>query len=94
MVTQYDEKGKIFTQVVEKHPIEVMIQTPHNIIQGIIHVRPGMRVKDELNGQEHFLAVTSAVICDHANNELYQTGFMVVNVEHILWVIPKDELPK
>ena len=32
MVTQYDDKGKIFTQVISKKPVPVIIQTtkPHD----------------------------------------------------------------
>lgn len=93
MVTQYDEKGKIFTQVVAKHPISVTIQTIQHLIRGLIHVRTGQRIKDELNGPEHFLAVTEAVILDHENNERYRTNLLVINVDHIIWVLPQDDVP-
>ncbi len=92
MVTHYDEKGKIFTQVVTKHPVQVVIQTVHNMIRGTIHIRPDFRVMDELNGTEGFLAVTDAVVFDNLNEELYRTGFMVVNTDHVVWVIPEEEL--
>lgn len=93
MSTQYDEKGKIFTQVVAKHPIHVMIQTDQYAIHGIIHIRPGMRIKDELNGSEQFLAVTDATIMDRENNELFRTGFMVVNINHVVIIVPKEDVP-
>lgn len=92
MVTQYDDKGKIFTQVVSKEPIEVKIMTQHNLISGLIHVRRDIRIKDELNQENRFLAVTDAVIYNHRNEELYRTNFLIVNVSHIIWVIPAEEL--
>jgi hypothetical protein len=92
MVTHYDEKGKIFTQVVSKHPVPVIIQTAQNLIRGIVHVRPDFRVKDELNGTDGFMAVTDAVVFNSLNEELYRSSFMVVNTNHIVWVIPEEEL--
>jgi hypothetical protein len=93
MVMQYDEKGKIFTQIVTKNPINVIIQTTQNIIHGCVHVRQGYRLKDELNGQERFLAVTDAVVNDLQNNQLYQAGFLAVNVDQIIWIIPQGDDP-
>jgi len=92
MVTSYDEKGKIFTQVISKHPVDVTIQTAQNIIRGAVHVRHDARVKDELNSQDRFLAVTDAVVYNHQQEELYKTSFLVVNIDHIIWVIPEEEL--
>ncbi len=92
MVTQFDEKGKIYTQVVSKHPVEVVIQTAQNKIRGSIHVRPDTRLKDELDHSDTFLAVTGAIICDDHDEELYRSNFLVVNVSHIVWVIPVEEL--
>jgi hypothetical protein len=90
MVTQYDEKGKIFTQVIPKEPVLVTIQTSRNIIQGTMHVRQGARIKDELNGQEKFLAVTGAVVFNDLKEEIQRCDFMVVNVEHVVWLIPDE----
>ncbi len=90
MVTSYDEKGKIFTQVVSKHPVPVVIQTEVNLIRGVFHVRTNSRVKDEINSQERFIAVTNAVIYNNQKEELYQAPFLVVNTEHIIWLIPEE----
>ncbi len=92
MVTHYDEKGKIFTQVVSKHPVKVIIQVAQNIIRGTIHVRPDLRVMDELNGTEGFMAVTDAVVYNGQNEALYRSAFMVINTGHITWVIPEEEI--
>ncbi len=90
MVTSYDEKGKIFTQVVSKQPVPVVIQTHTNLIKGTFHVRTDHRVKDEVNEQEHFVAVTNAVVYDHQNTELYKAPFLIVNTDHIIWLIPDE----
>jgi hypothetical protein len=93
MVTQFDEKGKIFTQVVSKRPVQVIIQTVQNTIRGAIHVRQDSRVKDELSGTERFLAVTGAVVYNsNSDKEVFRSEFLVVNVSHIVWVIPEEDL--
>jgi hypothetical protein len=91
MVTQYDEKGKIFTRVVSKEPVQVMIQTAQNMIRGLIHVRLNERTKDELNESEGFIAVTDATIFNLQNEEMYRVKFMLVNIHQIIWVIPEEE---
>lgn len=95
MTTQYDEKGKIFTQVVAKRRVQVTIQTSQNIIRGTVYVRPDARVKDELNAiadRERFLAVTDAVLFSLQDDELFHTNFMVLNVNHIIWITPEEEV--
>ena len=91
MVAQYDDKGKIFTQVIAKKPVEVSIQTEHQFIKGTIYIRPGMRILDELNGEDRFLAVTDAIITTDDNQEAYKSSFLVVSVGHIVWIIPEEE---
>jgi len=94
MITQFDEKGKIFTNVVSKKPVAVMIQTEQYCIQGQIYVRPDGRLKDELNESEIFLAVTDATIYDHHGNALYSSNFLTVNRTHIIFLIPIEEIQK
>lgn len=94
MVTQYDEKGKIFTQIVSKEPIRVTIQTAQGLIRGSIHVRPNERTKDELNGEDRFLAVTDAVIYNNEDREISRARFLVVNINQIIWVIPEEEVSR
>lgn len=95
MVTQYDEKGKIFTQVVSKEPILVVIQTGQVIVRGLIHVRPDTRLKDELNNlRERFVAVTDASVTNLHGEELYRSNFLVLNIDQIIWITPQDQLLK
>jgi hypothetical protein len=89
----YDEKGKIFTQVIPKQPIHVVVQTVHNLIEGSVHARPNQRLKDEINeGRDRFLAVTDATVFDLQKVELFRTSFLLLNLENIIWIIPQDEI--
>jgi len=93
MFEPFDDKGKIYTQVISKSPIKVILQTEFNRIQGIIHVRIDGRLKDELDAAVNFLAVTDAAVFDSTGNtELFKTKFMAVNRKQIVWVIPEDDL--
>ncbi len=92
MVTQYDDKGKIFTQVITKKPVEVIIQTATHIIQGTVHVRPDERVIDEMNMSSKFIAVTEAHVLDDQKNQLYRCDFLTLNKDQIIWIIPDDEV--
>jgi hypothetical protein len=92
MVTQFDDKGKIFTQVISKKPVAVVIQTRQQQIRGTIHVRPNERVIDELNHSQPFLAVTEAEILASDGSVIYSCNFLTLNTSHIVWMIPIDEI--
>jgi hypothetical protein len=93
MVTQYDDKGKFFTQVISKEPVQVILQTSRNIIYGAVYVRPEARLKDEINtSREHFVAITDAKVYDHQKNLMFQSRFLLINMDHIDWIIPQEEL--
>ena len=92
MVTQIDDKGKIFTQVISKKPVAVVIQTTQQTIHGTIHVRPADRVIDELNHSQPFLAVTEAEVMAGDGSIAYTCSFLTLNTDHIVWVIPADEI--
>ncbi len=92
MLPSYDEKGKIFTQVISKKPVQVTIQTSHHLIHGKIHIRPNDRLKDELNQSEKFIAITDAAISNLQGTFLYRSKFLTLNIDHIIWMIPDDEL--
>ena len=93
MVTQFDEKGKIFTTVVSKHPVKVVIQMLTNQIRGEFHVRNDFRVKDELDASAKFLPITNAtVFSSDGSITIYKTRFMPVNKNQIMWMIPEEEL--
>ncbi len=92
MYASFDEKGKIHTNVISKIPIESIIQTTSHRIEGKVHIRPDDRLKDELSSSDCFLAVTDAIIYDVDGRVLYETNFLSVHRDQIIWIIPLHEL--
>jgi hypothetical protein len=91
MSIEFDEKGKFYTDIISKITVPATIQTLTHRIQGLVHVRPYGRFKDELDRDEPFLAVTSAKVLDENGNTIHETDFMVVNRSKIVWVIPDED---
>jgi uncharacterized protein DUF6812 len=91
MAIQFDEKGKIFTDVVPKIPVQAVVQTTTQLIRGKVHVREGERLKDELDRNELFLAVTDASILGLDGQVQFQAPFLAVQRSQIIWVLPDEE---
>ena len=91
MTFEYDDKGKFFTDIISKIPVAALVQTTTHLIKGTIHVRQGERVKDELGRTENFLALTNANVLDENGNIRYQSNFIAIHREQIVWVIPEEE---
>jgi len=91
MSTEYDEKGKIFTDVVSKLPVPATIQTTEQLLRGRVHVRRGDRLKDELDRDEPFLAVTDATVLGADGKVLFHSPFLAVRRAHIVWIMPSEE---
>jgi hypothetical protein len=91
MAFEYDEKGKIFTDVVTKVAMEALIQTTTHLIRGLIHVPQGERVKNELDRDELFLAVTDAQVLGPDGKPVHQAGFLAVRRTQIVWIIPQEQ---
>jgi hypothetical protein len=92
MGIEYNESGKIFTPVIHKQPVEVLIQTTNQLIRGFIHVRPDSRLKDEFDQQELSLAVTQAIVYKSEWEIMYESKFMALNRSQIVWIIPITDL--
>lgn len=90
MTFEYDEKGKIFTDIVSKVAIPATIQTTTHLIRGQLHVRRDQRIKDELDIAESFLAVTDVSVLAPDGQTLFQAPFLAVRRSHIVWVIPEQ----
>ncbi len=93
MSTKYDRSGKVFTNVVSKVPVRVIIQTKTSRVLGEIHRMYDERVLDTLNNGEQFLAVTNATIYEqHGEEEIErQVAFLALNRDNIDWVTPESE---
>ena len=90
--SEYDERGKIFTRVINKIPVNVVIQTTTQLIYGKIHVRPEERLSDELNREGNFLPVTNIVIYGSEGQILYEANFLLITRAQIIWILPTAEL--
>jgi hypothetical protein len=90
MTIEYDEKGKIFTDIITKRSIYATVQTTTHLMRGHIHVRQDQRIKDELDLDEKFLAVTDVNVLAPDGHILFQAPFLAVNRQHIIWVLPEQ----
>ena len=90
MTLEYDEKGKIFTVIVTKVAIPATIQTTTHLMRAHIHVRRDQRIKDELDLNESFLALTDVSVMGADGQILYQAPFLAVRRSHIIWVLPEQ----
>jgi len=91
MTIEYDDKGKFYTDIVKKMPVPVVIQTVNHLVRGLVHVRDGERLKNELERDEMFLAVTHAAIYGADDKVLYNVPFMAILRAQIIWIMPVGE---
>ncbi len=92
MTIEFDDNGKFFTNYISKDPLPVIIQTKIHRIHGNIHIRPDQRLKDQLDETEKFVAVTDAFIYSVDGQVLYQTRFLALRCDEIIWVVPQKEI--
>jgi hypothetical protein len=85
-----DEKGKRFTEVITKKPVYATIQTRTHLMRGNVHVRRDQRIKDELDLDEKFLAMTDVEVLASDGHVIFQAPFLAVNRSHIIWVLPEQ----
>jgi hypothetical protein len=90
MTIEYDEKGKIFTDIISKRSVYASVQTTTHLMRGYIHVRHDQRIKDELDLDERFLAVTDVNVLAPDGHILFQAPFLAVNRDYIIWVLPEQ----
>lgn len=91
MVLRFDEKGKFFTEIISKTEIPVTIQTTTNLVRGLMFVKEGQRLSDEINRAGHFLAVVDATIFDNTGEKRYMCEFLAIHRDHIIWLMPDNE---
>ena len=90
MTIEYDEKGKIFTDIVSKIAVYATIQTTTHLMRGRIHVRRDQRIIDELDLNENFLALTDVSVLGTDGQPLFQAPFLALRRNQIVWVIPEQ----
>lgn len=90
MTIEYDDKGKIFTDFISKVAIHATVQTTTHLMRGRVHVRRDQRIKDELDLDESFLALTDVSVLAADGQVAFQAPFIAVKRAHIVWVIPEQ----
>ena len=88
MTIEYDEKGKYYTNVIQKVAVPAIVQTTKNLIRGMVHVRQDERLKDELENSEDFIAMTNIEVLDEAGKIIFSGPFLAVQKDQIVWVMP------
>jgi hypothetical protein len=91
MSIEYDEKGKFFTDVVTKVSIPATVQTTNQLLRGEVHIRKGERLKDELDRDETFLAMTNVSVYGVDGQVQFDAPFLAVQRSQIIWVLPDQE---
>lgn len=91
MTIEYDEKGKVFTDIVTKVSTFVTIQTTTHMMRGHMHVQRDQRVKDELDREENFLALTDVHVQGPDGQTLFHAPFLAVRRDHIVWAMPEPK---
>ncbi len=88
MTIEYDEKGKFYTNVIQKVAVPAIVQTTKNLIRGMVHVRQDERLKDELENSEDFIAMTNVEVLDADGKTAFSGSFLAVQKDQIVWVMP------
>jgi hypothetical protein len=91
MTIEYDDKGKFFTDVVSKVAIPAIVQTTQHLIRGNVHVHRDERLKDELDRDEPFLAMTDVSVIEADGQVIHVSRFLAVRRAQIVWVMPARE---
>jgi hypothetical protein len=93
MVTHFDEKGKIYTNIVQKRAVWVTIQLPQTRVHGAVFLRSNERIKESLDEVGTFLALTQAEIYLPDGTSIEQkSNLLIINKSHIIWVLPDVEI--
>jgi len=88
MTTEFDFKGKHYTNVINKVAVHVTIKTSTSLVKGTFHIKPDTRIKDALNSPEDgiFIAITNAVVFDNLGVKLHSIDFIAMNKNTIEWL--------
>lgn len=91
MTIEYDDKGKVFTDVVSKVAIPAIVQTTQQLLRGNVHVHRDERLKDELDRDELFLAMTDVSVVTADGQVVHTSRFLAVRRAQIVWVMPAGD---
>ena len=91
MTIHFDDKGKFYTNIIAKDPIDATIQTTTHRIDGNVYVARGERLIDELRASGKFIAVTNARVLNLNGEEEINVEFLTINRDHVIWVVPHED---
>jgi hypothetical protein len=81
-------KERGFRPFVNTTQYPVIIQTGSNRIHGNLHTRENERIKDALNSNELFIAITNVQIFDmNGQTELKKSDFLAINRTQVVWIV-------
>jgi hypothetical protein len=63
-------------------------------MRGNIHVRRDQRIKDELDLNESFLAITDVNVLGPDGQIVFHAPFLAVQRSQIVWVLPEQNKPE
>lgn len=91
MPLQIDDKGKYFTERINKRGLLVTLSVRGNRVQGTVHLAPDHRLKDEMNNDEQFIALTDAKLWDSTAMQIFrETNLIIVNKTQVDWIYPDE----
>lgn len=92
MTIKNDPSGKIFSHVISKEPVQVVIRTKTSRIEGKIYKKYDERVIDALNEDAGFIAVSDATFYEWQNGveSTREVEFAVINRNAIEWLLPLE----
>ncbi len=76
---------------VKKEVVPCVIMTTTHLIEGMLHKRVVFRFMDELLKEDPFLAVTNATVHKSNTGKTWETNFLVLRKDQIVWLIPSEE---
>lgn len=94
MFSSLEDRGKIFTRVVTKTPVEVLIMTKTEslFIKGNFHIRAGERILDQLNETGVFIPITDAEIRFSDGRPNQYSAFIMLNRDQITLMVPTEDI--
>jgi hypothetical protein len=90
MMERLDNKGKFYTEVISKNLVKVSLRTGVDLLSGNLHITPGQRLKDELDQQDQFIALTDGDLISENGEVIRSFDFIAVKKEQIIWVIEEE----
>ena len=84
----------MFSNKIDKVATRVVVETSNDLIVGDMHMRPRLRLIDELISGEQFLAITNAIVYDKSGRPRFSTRFLSINRDFVIFVAPWEDVDR